>query len=101
IVYPVATLPPEITSNIFLQCLLPSPELSSPIQVHPSMYMAPLLFLQICRMWRDIALSTPRLWVNLHLNLAELRKEIGEKQLEKRIRDWFGRAGTCPLYLSV
>ncbi|KAJ7784122.1 hypothetical protein B0H16DRAFT_1296848, partial [Mycena metata] len=101
IVYPVATLPPEITSNIFLRCLPPSPELSSPVKAHPSMFTAPLLFLQVCRMWRNIALSTPRLWVDLHVNLGEFPHEMDEDDLEKYIRDWFGRAGTCPLSFSV
>ncbi|KAJ7755788.1 hypothetical protein B0H16DRAFT_1782883 [Mycena metata] len=79
IVYPVVNLPPEITSNIFLRCLLPSPELSSPVKTFPSTSTAPLLF----------------------SNLEELPMEMDEDELEKRIADWFGRAGTCPLSLSV
>ncbi|KAJ7755789.1 hypothetical protein B0H16DRAFT_1886102 [Mycena metata] len=101
IVYPVATLPPEITSNIFLRCLLPPPELSSPYKAHPSTSMAPLLFLQVCRRWRDIALSTPHLWADLHLNLEEMRFEIYEFDVERHIMDWFGRTGACPLSFSV
>ncbi|KAJ7034130.1 hypothetical protein C8F04DRAFT_1102348 [Mycena alexandri] len=101
IVYPVATLPPEITSNIFLHCLLPSPELSSPLKDHPLMSRAPLVFLRVCKMWRDIALSTPRLWVDLHFNFVELPDEMDGDELKKRIADWFGRAGACPLSFSV
>ncbi|KAJ7755787.1 hypothetical protein B0H16DRAFT_1782889 [Mycena metata] len=99
IVYPVANLPPEITSNIFLRCLPPSPELNKPVKGYPRMSQAPLIFLRICKLWRDIALSTPRLWVDLLLSLEEL--EMDEDELERRIADWFGRAGTCPLSFSV
>ncbi|KAJ7063961.1 hypothetical protein C8F01DRAFT_954719, partial [Mycena amicta] len=29
----------------------------------------PLLVAQICRLWRDVALSTPRLWASIHIAL--------------------------------
>ncbi|KAJ7673814.1 hypothetical protein DFH06DRAFT_954437, partial [Mycena polygramma] len=53
IVYPVLTLPPEITAQIFVQAVKPLDKASST--------SAPLLLLRICRQWRTIALSTPRL----------------------------------------
>ncbi|KAJ6608263.1 hypothetical protein B0H10DRAFT_1711402, partial [Mycena sp. CBHHK59/15] len=54
-VHPVLSLPPEITSEIFIHCL-PSGFLK------PSTRKAPLLFTQICHRWRLIALETPELW---------------------------------------
>ncbi|KAJ7855416.1 hypothetical protein B0H13DRAFT_1641933, partial [Mycena leptocephala] len=54
--YPVLTLPPEITSRIFLECL------PGHGRVIPSPDAAPLLLSQICRHWRDVALSTCGLW---------------------------------------
>ncbi|KAJ7277352.1 hypothetical protein C8J57DRAFT_1024804, partial [Mycena rebaudengoi] len=54
--YPVLTLPPEITSEIFVQSL-PSHD---PVVPYPS--ESPLIFLRICRAWRLLALSTPALW---------------------------------------
>ncbi|KAJ7265420.1 hypothetical protein B0H12DRAFT_1321230 [Mycena haematopus] len=101
VVYPVLTLPPEITSHIFLQCLPPVPNLDSRSKEGPTSLQAPLLLLQICRIWRRLALSTPRLWVYLHLNLAEIPEEIGESELKQFIADWFSRAGSCPLSFSI
>ncbi|KAF8175470.1 hypothetical protein K438DRAFT_1608588, partial [Mycena galopus ATCC 62051] len=54
IVYPVLSLPPEITSHIFIQSL--------PEDTRPSPRSAPLLLVQICRSWRVIAIATPDLW---------------------------------------
>ncbi|KAJ6533307.1 hypothetical protein DFH09DRAFT_875947, partial [Mycena vulgaris] len=55
-VYPVLTLPIEITSRIFVHCL------PADGRVCPSPSAAPLILAQICRHWRDVALSTCHLW---------------------------------------
>ncbi|KAJ7097113.1 hypothetical protein B0H15DRAFT_773430, partial [Mycena belliarum] len=55
-VYPVLALPPEITCEIFLQCV------ESEDTTQLSSVSAPLLLLQICRSWRLIALAAPPLW---------------------------------------
>ncbi|KAJ7249720.1 hypothetical protein B0H12DRAFT_1019546, partial [Mycena haematopus] len=57
VVYPVLTLPPEITSEIFCHCL--PTERQSDI-VNPK--EAPLVLTQVCGLWRNIAISTPELW---------------------------------------
>ncbi|KAJ7350826.1 hypothetical protein DFH08DRAFT_117614 [Mycena albidolilacea] len=98
VVYPILTLPHEITSEIFLDCL-PSPDVGS--VEGPDVTEAPLLLLHVCRTWRDIALSTPHLWVHLYLNLRRIPKEVGVHGLEKVMADWFLRAGACPLSLSI
>ncbi|KAJ7277366.1 hypothetical protein C8J57DRAFT_1126728 [Mycena rebaudengoi] len=84
--YPVLTLPPELTSEIFLHCLVP--------EMNPDPLAAPLVFLAICRSWRNIALSTPALWVNLYLDLEEAhpRLLLPEKVAEF-ITVWFSRTG--------
>ncbi|KAJ7073991.1 hypothetical protein C8F01DRAFT_5932 [Mycena amicta] len=55
--YPVLTLPNEIVSEIFKQCL-PVYPVCPPLLGRGS----PTLLGQICRHWREIALSTPTLW---------------------------------------
>ncbi|KAF7322296.1 F-box domain-containing protein [Mycena chlorophos] len=55
--YPVLTLPNEVVSDIFLQYIPPYPE-RPPLLGDAS----PTNLLQICRRWREIALSTPALW---------------------------------------
>ncbi|KAJ7045074.1 hypothetical protein C8F04DRAFT_1067615 [Mycena alexandri] len=94
IVYPVLSLPPEIVSNICLHCLPPVVPIDRRKATKTT--LAPLLLLQICRTWREIALSTPHLWDSLHLRLATLRPET-----QKGIADWFSRAGSCPLTFSL
>ncbi|KAJ6472309.1 hypothetical protein C8R47DRAFT_1324691 [Mycena vitilis] len=56
--YPVLTLPTDIISEIFIQCL----------PVYPSCswladsYLPPTRLTQICHDWRELALATPTLW---------------------------------------
>ncbi|KAJ7044792.1 hypothetical protein C8F04DRAFT_1069550 [Mycena alexandri] len=91
VVYPVLTLPPEITSEIFIQCL---PDDRSIDAVNTA--EAPLLLTHICGVWRRIAISTPELWTmfwvdifDRHLHLAEIANT------------WLGRAGECPLTVMI
>ncbi|KAJ7222953.1 hypothetical protein C8J57DRAFT_1536162 [Mycena rebaudengoi] len=83
----ILTLPPEITSEIFVQCLKG--------QVHPAPLAAPLIFLAICRSWHAIAVSTPALWAELNLNFSRLPLAPGK--VAEIIIAWFSRAGTLPL----
>ncbi|KAJ7752701.1 hypothetical protein B0H14DRAFT_424163 [Mycena olivaceomarginata] len=100
VVYPILTFPREITSEIFFHCLPPFSDVSDGMKGAPDSAQAPLLLLRVCRTWRDIAVSTPRLWVCLHLDLERLL-DVGEPNLEKKIEDWFIRAGACLLSFSV
>ncbi|KAJ7328802.1 hypothetical protein DFH08DRAFT_883256 [Mycena albidolilacea] len=54
---PLARLPLELSSEIFVQCL---PQYG--YHASPDARTAPMLFLQVCNAWNDIALSTPKLW---------------------------------------
>ncbi|KAJ7029406.1 hypothetical protein C8F04DRAFT_875506, partial [Mycena alexandri] len=51
---PILTIPLEILAEIFVHCL---PERTTPDPKH-----APQLLCQICRQFREVAMSTPRLW---------------------------------------
>ncbi|KAJ7740892.1 hypothetical protein B0H14DRAFT_2215752, partial [Mycena olivaceomarginata] len=57
ITYPILTLPPELTSEIFTHCL---PAERFVDVVNPG--EAPLLLTRVCQTWRQIAISTPALW---------------------------------------
>ncbi|KAJ7642585.1 hypothetical protein DFH06DRAFT_1333973 [Mycena polygramma] len=61
IVYPVLSLPPEITAHIFVECL------PAHGRVRPSPMSPPLLLAQICRDWQEIALGTSELWRSLDI----------------------------------
>jgi hypothetical protein len=95
VVYPVLTLPHDITSSIFLHCL--PADTNSAAKKGPNSTRAPILLLPVCRTWRDIALSTPRLWASFQLNLFDISDRVGESELEKIIAGWLLRAGACAL----
>ncbi|KAJ7435015.1 hypothetical protein B0H11DRAFT_2369103 [Mycena galericulata] len=84
---PVARLPLEISSEIFLRCLPTFPE--------PGAHHVPMLFLGICNAWTDIALSTPSLWAAIHVVFPRAR---GFTEL---LVTWLQRAGTRPLSVSL
>lgn len=59
---PLRRLPVEILSAIFVECL---PHFPSPL----SNLDAPLLTQRVCRMWKDVTRSTPKLWSFINLSL--------------------------------
>ncbi|KAJ7456800.1 hypothetical protein B0H11DRAFT_2065549 [Mycena galericulata] len=82
---PMSRLPLEISSDIMLRCLPTMPR-ADPLA-------APMVFLNICRSWRNMALATPALWAAIRLK-SPLRDEFMHR--------WPERAGTIwPLSLSV
>lgn len=93
-VYPVSTLPNEIVSEIFLQCV----SSSNRADRIPSGRKAPLILGQICHKWRQIALSTPSLWTTIELRLGN--HETHENQLHL-LETWLSRSRDCPLSLSI
>ncbi|KAJ7609617.1 hypothetical protein FB45DRAFT_943864 [Roridomyces roridus] len=88
---PVAQLPLEISSEIFLQCLPPQPI--------PEADQAPVLLLNVCTTWSDIALSTPVLWHKLCIpeELESLNAEAFMAGMER----WLHRAGTHLLDITM
>ncbi|KAK7000465.1 F-box domain-containing protein [Favolaschia claudopus] len=87
---PMARLPLELQSYIFL--FMDSQSLPQ----KPNPNAAPILFLRVCRLWRDIALATPMLWTKIqidtppcgpnHLGLCEM---------------WLKRARSLPLSVTL
>ncbi|KAJ7301841.1 hypothetical protein DFH08DRAFT_794879 [Mycena albidolilacea] len=84
---PLALLPLEISSEIFLQTLAPFPE--------PGILHAPMLLLNICNAWTNIALATPALWDAIHIVFPCAR------DLEKILPIWLERAQHRPLSVSL
>ncbi|KAJ6463974.1 hypothetical protein C8R45DRAFT_505353 [Mycena sanguinolenta] len=83
---PIALLPVEISSEIFLQCLPSFPQTSA-----PGPHTAPMHFMKICKGWSDLALSTPALWA-----VIELRHSRAEV-----LQSWLHRARNCPLSIAL
>lgn len=83
-------LPSELLGEIFIRCL---PQTS---YVTPSSNDCPLVLTRVCRQWRAVALSTPRLWTSLSISL--LKAEISGGDTYKC---WLEKARSVPLSIRV
>ncbi|KAJ7666673.1 hypothetical protein DFH06DRAFT_249974, partial [Mycena polygramma] len=83
---PMARLPLELSSEIFLQCL--------PLEQYsrkPDVATSPMLFMSVCNAWTAIALSTPALWAGIHLEHPNV----------ELLDVWLRRAENHPLSISL
>lgn len=99
---PIAQLPSEILSEIFLLCtdrwMHHSPLVFGPL--HERIYhldKSPLLISSICRKWNNLAFNTPKLWASFSLFILPNHCEI-DLQL---MRLWLTRSAQCPLSISL
>ncbi|KAJ7127873.1 hypothetical protein C8R44DRAFT_733283 [Mycena epipterygia] len=91
--YPVLTLPNEIVSEIFSRFLPVYPLRPPAIDL-----LYPTILGQICRKWRQIALSTPVLWRAIALTFPEDDPPEPRIQL---LATWLNRSGSFPLSIKV
>ncbi|KAJ7655826.1 hypothetical protein DFH06DRAFT_1200977 [Mycena polygramma] len=84
---PVARLPFELSSQIFVHCLHRRCE--------PGSRHIPMLFLNVCSACSDIALSTPALWATIHVEFPR------GKGFTKFLETWLKRAGNHLLSISL
>ncbi|KAJ7639714.1 hypothetical protein DFH06DRAFT_1217681 [Mycena polygramma] len=95
-IYPVLTLPNEIVSEIFVHFLPVYPE-----RPRKTGLLSPVLLCQICRAWREIALSTPALWRAVGVFPP---KDMTSTKLEAELRaleTWLTRSRSCPLSIKI
>ncbi|KAJ6524552.1 hypothetical protein B0H19DRAFT_1200251 [Mycena capillaripes] len=86
-------LPPEILSEIFIECL-------PPYSAAPASTRAPLLLGAICRDWRETALSTPGIWSSFILSV-DLVRATDDCSLIRLFETWLSRGGNWPLTMVV
>ncbi|KAJ7498511.1 hypothetical protein FB451DRAFT_1548365 [Mycena latifolia] len=91
IVYPVLTLPPEITSEIFVLCL-PAERVWDVVNPQE----APLLLMHVCSAWRQIAISTAALWTTLDIDAEDIGPYFSDI-----VGTWLSRACQCPLSVKI
>ncbi|KAF7337892.1 hypothetical protein MVEN_02012300 [Mycena venus] len=84
-------LPVEILAEIFIYCL-PEDDF-----VTPSLTTAPLAVCGVCHQFREVALSTPRLWSSLVIDM-QLARAAGYIDLYQM---WLLRARRAPLSLAI
>ncbi|KAJ7633305.1 hypothetical protein B0H17DRAFT_1149949 [Mycena rosella] len=96
LIYPILTLPPEITSEIFLR-YVDSPHFRYTHDPHHS----PLRLASVCRAWRAVALSTQALWTHFYAGPNDIGGPAGEESLSRRLQVWLPRAGSLPVTLKM
>ncbi|KAJ6466435.1 hypothetical protein C8R45DRAFT_939211 [Mycena sanguinolenta] len=84
---PIARLPLEISSEIFLRALNPFWE-ADPTR-------PPMLFLRVCKTWTAIAVSTSALWTSIQIHFP-----CGKSFRKWILPAWLDRARTRPLSVS-
>ncbi|KAJ6610684.1 hypothetical protein B0H10DRAFT_2059096 [Mycena sp. CBHHK59/15] len=89
--FPVLALPVEITSKIFIECLPDTPR-------EPSPYYAPLLLSSICKKWRNITLSLPRLWSSWAFSVEDDMSMAFRRSL---MECWLSRSQNHPLSIRL
>ncbi|KAF7311270.1 F-box domain-containing protein [Mycena kentingensis (nom. inval.)] len=94
---PVAQLPSEIVSEIFIHCLPLYPKCPPLLGTDST---SPTALSQICGLWRAIAHATPQLWRGIALNPEYTRSRTLDSQ-EDVVRDWLQRSGTVPLSVVI
>ncbi|KAF7318750.1 hypothetical protein HMN09_00387300 [Mycena chlorophos] len=89
-------IPDDVWGLIFLETL---PERRN-TALHAT--EGPLLLVQVCRYWRDLAYSLPGLWASMHVVVGDasedqeaVRHVIGE------IPTWLKRSGAVPLAVTI
>lgn len=90
---PVEQLPIEILAEVFVQLFLQRADTGAGNK--PSPHGAPLLLARVCRSWRAIAESTPKLWSRYDISFGEARPGLDLLQL------WLNRSRGYPLFLSM
>ncbi|KAK7036106.1 F-box domain-containing protein [Favolaschia claudopus] len=98
-IYPILTLPNEITAEIFLHFLPNYPKLPDIDHSRSHDAVLPIRLTHVCREWREVAITTPSLWKGLAIVEPRLlRKFEGRLAL---IETWLGRSGCCPLSIDI
>ncbi|KAJ7720948.1 hypothetical protein B0H16DRAFT_1896708 [Mycena metata] len=93
--YPVLTLPPELVSEIFEHFVPVYPK-----RAPQKGLLSPITLCQICRLWREIAFSTPLLWRTFKIFLrpgGSVQNKEADHQTELSLQ----RSGSFPLSLII
>ncbi|KAJ7167359.1 hypothetical protein C8R43DRAFT_172467 [Mycena crocata] len=93
---PILNAPTEILQKIFRRCL----EIHAPHIPPFSPAEAPLLLSRVCRLWRQIAITTPELWAHLSVSIGRADSD-NSQPLPQLINTWIQRSGCHLLTLVI
>ncbi|KAJ7693813.1 hypothetical protein B0H17DRAFT_1199507 [Mycena rosella] len=99
--FPVAELPAELITEIFLWCHPMHEdtfEVPSDVVCNDRSIPSPLTLASVCRRWRDLALSTPELWSRIEFGF---RDGSSASEASQRVKQWLDRAAPRPLTVSL
>ncbi|THH16264.1 hypothetical protein EW146_g4335 [Bondarzewia mesenterica] len=83
--------PPEVISEIFFQALPDDPQ--QPISVDA----VPILLTRVCKQWRAIALSSPRLWNEFSISDTRAWSDESVESFCKVVDAWLPLSGALPI----
>ncbi|KAJ7253516.1 hypothetical protein C8J57DRAFT_1237322 [Mycena rebaudengoi] len=92
LVSPARRLPDDVVREIFMASLPKNRNCAI------SAKDSPLLLCTICQSWRNLALSTPRMWASIHI-VAPLNDKI--ERMINTVHAWLSRSGALPLSISL
>ncbi|KIJ64752.1 hypothetical protein HYDPIDRAFT_111347 [Hydnomerulius pinastri MD-312] len=106
---PITRLPIELLQDIFLQCTQITPlgltqGADADIRfLQPDPAEAPLLFTQVCKLWRTVATSTPELWVSIQLSrhAYPAAPEQALQSLCSMVKAWLSNSQNLPLKIHL
>ncbi|KAJ7783687.1 hypothetical protein DFH07DRAFT_948706 [Mycena maculata] len=90
---PSTRLPVELWDIIFEQCVPDTPE--------PSLINAPLNVSQVCRRWRNIALSNTLIWTALTITCRHTETDQALQSLQRVVQIWLNRSRARHLTVSL
>ncbi|KAK0449399.1 hypothetical protein EV421DRAFT_1732665 [Armillaria borealis] len=94
---PIRSLPAELLGEIFLaHCADFDVYNSSGATFRKSR----LRLLWVCTRWRDVALSTPRIWVALSVDCTDRYSRIGTRSRISELKRWVSSSGRLPLSIN-
>ncbi|KAK0503707.1 hypothetical protein EDD18DRAFT_473920 [Armillaria luteobubalina] len=96
---PIRSLPAELLGEIFIAHCAESDPANPYYDSGVTFRKSRLRLLSVCSRWRDVALSTPRIWVALSVDCASYYIEGAESKISVLER-WVSSSGQLPLSIA-
>lgn len=89
---PARRIPPEVLGEVFYRCLPKTPF------IVPRDVESPMVLTRVCRHWRAVALSNPRLWSSVSVCLEKIVRDTSYRH---GCEAWLARARSVSLSIRV